>query len=59
MLVKARHNPGNAAMNSPSLQQLVETVKARFESHMHRHEAVVWTEVQLRLEADETALRSL
>lgn len=46
-------------MNSPSAQALIQTLKARFEMHMRRHEGVSWAQVQARLEASEAALRSL
>lgn len=46
-------------MNSPAAQDLMGTLKARFESHMHRHKGVSWQKVQVRLEASGAALRSL
>lgn len=46
-------------MKSPSSQDLIETLKARFGRHMRRHQGVSWESVQARLEADEAALKSL
>lgn len=44
---------------APPESTLIETLKARFEKHPQRHEGVSWGEVQARLEASKTALRSL
>jgi hypothetical protein len=38
---------------------LLETLKARFEKHMHRHSGVAWAEVQARLDANPAALGAL
>jgi hypothetical protein len=38
---------------------LLQTLKARFEKHMHRHSGVAWAEVQARLEGNLAALRTL
>ena len=40
-------------------EELLQSLKARFEKNMHRHEGVVWAQVQARLERDSDALRSL
>jgi hypothetical protein len=40
-------------------QELLETLKARFERNMDRHEAVQWAKVQTRLEAEPGKLWSL
>ncbi len=46
-------------MKEPEHDQLLQTLKARFEKHMHRHAGVGWAEVAARLEAHPGALRSL
>lgn len=40
-------------------EQLLQTVKARFEANMHRHEGMEWAKVQARLEASPEKLWSL
>jgi hypothetical protein len=40
-------------------EALLETLKARFEGHMHRHEDLRWASVRSRLEANPEKLRSL
>ena len=44
---------------TPPERQLIETLKARFEKHMHRHRGIAWTAVQARLERNPDALTSL
>lgn len=45
---------------SPDQQaDLLQTLKARFERHMHRHKSLQWAKVQARLEANAAALWSL
>jgi hypothetical protein len=39
--------------------QLLSILQARFEKNMRRHKGIAWTDVQVRLEADAAALRSL
>ncbi|HSJ05963.1 MAG TPA: DUF4256 domain-containing protein [Longimicrobiales bacterium] len=39
--------------------ELLQTLKARFEANMHRHEAIAWADVEARLEGNPDALRSL
>lgn len=39
--------------------QLLQTLKARFETHMHRHKNLTWSEVQNKLESNAKALQSL
>jgi hypothetical protein len=39
--------------------ELLKTLKARFEKHMHRHRGIAWTSVQARLVANPEKLRSL
>ena len=46
-------------MQTPVAQALIQTLKARFEKHMQRHEGVSWEQVQARLEANNAALRSV
>ena len=38
-------------MKAQARSDLLRTLKARFEKHMHRHEAVAWADVLARLEA--------
>lgn len=48
--------------NSLSSQQrddLINTLKTRFQKHMHRHKGLQWEAVQKRLEANATKLKSL
>ena len=40
-------------------EELLETLEARFESNMHRHEGIQWKKVRARLEADPDKLWSL
>jgi len=40
-------------------KDLLQTLKARFEKHMHRHEGLEWEDVEARLGARPAALRSL
>ena len=52
------------AMSKTSLskeqsQELLATLKARFEKNMDRHKGLAWAEVQARLEANAEKLRSL
>ena len=45
---------------SPSQREdLLETLKTRFEKHMHRHKGLEWSKVQTRLEANPEKLWSL
>ena len=46
-------------MKSQEQNELLHTLKARFEKNMHRHKGIAWAEVQARLESDADALRSL
>jgi hypothetical protein len=38
---------------------LLETLKARFEKNMHRHQGVAWADVQARIESNPDALKAL
>jgi hypothetical protein len=40
-------------------EELLETLKARFEKNMNRHKDIAWANVQARLEANTDKLRSL
>jgi hypothetical protein len=44
---------------TPKRPELLETLKARFEANMHRHEGLEWKQVQKRLEDDADKLRTL
>jgi hypothetical protein len=46
-------------MNSKQREELLKTLKARFEKHMARHKGLDWTKVQARLEANSEKLGSL
>lgn len=46
-------------MNAQEREELLQTLKARFETNMHRHREIAWTDVQARLEANPAALKSL
>ncbi|MDZ4830505.1 MAG: DUF4256 domain-containing protein [Phycisphaerae bacterium] len=46
-------------MNAQERDSLVHALKARFEKNMRRHRGVTWTDVQLRLEGNRAALKSL
>jgi Protein of unknown function (DUF4256) len=49
----------NATLSSKQREELLKTLKARFEKNMNRHRALAWTQVQARLEANAEKLRSL
>lgn len=51
--------PSTRGMTARQKQDLLNTLKARFNQHMHRHPGVDWTRVQARLEAKPDSLRSL
>jgi hypothetical protein len=40
-------------------EALIQALRTRFESHMHRHPGIAWEDVQARLERQPAALRSL
>lgn len=46
-------------MNAKQREELLGTLKARFEKHMSRHKGLDWADVQARLEAHPEKLRSL
>lgn len=46
-------------MNSNEYDTLLDSLRARFETNMHRHEGLSWADVQARLEGKPEALRAL
>ena len=46
-------------MKSRERDELIGTLKARFEKNMHRHRGIAWADVEARLERNPHALRSL
>ena len=46
-------------MKSKQRDELIETLRARFEEHEDRHAGIAWAEVQAKLEASPDKLRSL
>jgi hypothetical protein len=46
-------------MKAKQRDELLKTLKARFEKHMHRHKGLEWSKVQARLEAQPDKLQSL
>lgn len=46
-------------MNAKEHDILLDTLRARFEKHMRRHEGLAWTEVQARLKGKPALLRAL
>jgi hypothetical protein len=46
-------------MKSPRRDELIATLKARFEKHVNRHRGIAWAAVQARLERNPNALKSL
>lgn len=46
-------------MNAKEREELLRTLKARFEKNAHRHVGIAWAEVRARLEGNPEALRSL
>ena len=46
-------------MKTHEREDLLRTLRARFEKNMHRHEEILWIEVQARLEGNPGVLRSL
>jgi len=46
-------------MNAKQREELLQTLKARFEKNMNRHKGVEWTKVQAKLEANTEKLWSL
>ena len=46
-------------MKTQERDKLLQTLKARFEQNMHRHEGVAWPEVQARLDGNPAAVKTL
>lgn len=46
-------------MKTHEREELLQTLRARFEKHMHRHEGIAWAQVQAKLECNPDALRAL
>jgi hypothetical protein len=46
-------------MNAQERDQLLQTLKTRFDEHMARHKGVAWDDVAARLDAHPAALKSL
>ena len=46
-------------MKSSERDELIDTLKARFEENMHRHKGIAWAAVQARLKGNPDAARSL
>ena len=46
-------------MNKQERDELLRTLKTRFEKNVHRHKGIAWSEVEARLEGDPGALGSL
>jgi hypothetical protein len=46
-------------MKKQDHDELLQTLKARFESNVHRHKGLAWADVQARLDRNPEALKSL
>jgi hypothetical protein len=46
-------------LSAEQIQELIKTLKARFEKNMHRHKEIEWSEIFSRFEANPGVLRSL
>src|SRR4029079_553284 len=49
----------NKKLSSEQREELLKTLKARFEKNMNRHKGLEWAKVQAKLEADAKKLWSL
>jgi len=49
----------NATVSKKQREELLETLKARFEGNMNRHKGIAWAEVQAKLNTDSGKLWSL
>jgi hypothetical protein len=49
----------NAALSQKQSEELIKTLKARFEKNMNRHKGLEWAKVQAKLEANAKKLWSL
>lgn len=52
-------HPEKGTLSADQHEQLLKTLKARFEKNMHRHKGLEWSNVQARLEAHPDKLWSL
>lgn len=60
MKPEARHiNSSRKTLTPDEREELLGTLKARFEAHRNRHAALAWAQVQTRLEANAEKLWSL
>jgi hypothetical protein len=50
---------GNKKLSSGQLEELIKTLKVRFEKNMNRHKSLEWAKVQAKLEANPDKLWSL
>ena len=46
-------------MNTKGRDELLQTLKARFEKNMQRHRGIAWSDVEARLTSDSAAVESL
>ena len=46
-------------MKAAERDDLIQTLKTRFEKNMHRHKGIAWAKVQAKLERNRSALESL
>jgi hypothetical protein len=46
-------------MNARQHEELLQSLRARFETNMHRHAGIAWADVRAKLESNPDALRSL
>src|SRR5215213_5670242 len=51
--------PAKKQLSSEQREELLRTLKARFEKHMNRHKGLEWAQVQAKLEGNAEKLRSL
>ena len=49
----------NATLSNKQREEILKTLKARFEKNMNRHKGLDWAKVQAKLEANPDKLRSL
>ena len=46
-------------MKAKEREELLQTLKTRFQKNMHRHAGIAWADVEARLEGHPAALKSL
>jgi len=54
-----KRNETRTTMNAKEHEELLQTLNARFEKHMQRHEGIAWADVQVRLDSNPAALAVL